>query len=89
MTKKDVRKMLKTVPYGDMSLLEDIVFDEMVARKIEKQIMCNGKVSFEDYLIYLVKGEKWWYPDDKLNEEFKNLYDDLIVISIEKYHKEH
>lgn len=88
MTKKDVRKMLKTVPYADMSLLEDIVFDEMVARKIEKQMMRNTRVSFEDYLIYLVDGDKS-FSDDELNEDLKNLYNDLIVTSIEKYHKEH
>lgn len=88
MIKKDVRKILKTVPYADMSLLEDIVFDEMVARKIEKQMMRNTKVSFEDYLVYLVDGYQW-FLNDELNEELKNLYDDLIVTSIEKYHKEH
>lgn len=80
--------MLKTVPYADMSLLEDIVFDEMVARKIEKQMMRNTRVSFEDYLIYLVDGDKS-FSDDELNEDLKNLYNDLIVTSIEKYHKEH
>lgn len=87
---KNVYEMLKTVPYNNVSLLADIVTEEMQEQKFKIYDIAIMS-EYLSYLIDVIGGNNLQYTlkdlrERELTKDKQEAFNKIIIKSINKYH---
>lgn len=90
---KNVYEMLKTVPYNNVSLLADIVTEEMQEQKLKIYDIAIMS-EYLSYLIDVIGGNNPQYTlkdlrERELTKDKQEAFNKIIIKSINKYHEKY
>ena len=90
---KNVYEMLKTVPYNNVSLLADIVTEEMQEQKFKIYDIAIMS-EYLSYLIGVIGGNNLQYTlkdlrERELTKDKQEAFNKIIIKSINKYHEKY
>ncbi|MBL1057753.1 hypothetical protein JEM48_03610 [Ligilactobacillus salivarius] len=90
---KNVYEMLKTVPYNNVSLLADIVTEEMQEQKFKIHDIAIMS-EYLSYLIDVIGGNNPQYTlkdlrERELTKDKQEAFNKIIIKSINKYHEKY